>query len=186
MMGQIGYITPAVLGLPTGGNKFMWLYNYNLLGYPHSGTKSKWLNNSSRLRDPSVGKMVKYHPPSWGVSGHITFRIRGPQSTDKFIMATEALPTWGTTCGHNGYTTPPFLGSPKQGRDQSGYITPADLGVQIWVNGSIRDANLQVHKLWTKGNLAKRIDALLENQRWAKWFHYPCPLGSLHAAKVAT
>ena len=125
--GQNGYLTPAVLGIPTASGR---------------GAKSevaqkwaRWLPHPCRIGDPD----------RFRAGGKIT---TGPQVGK---MATSPLPYWGS----------PPLQSEGQNQKwptsgQSGYLTPAVLGIPT---ASEQGAKSEVaHK-------------------WARWLHHHCRIG---------
>ena len=174
--GQSGYITPAVLGVPNaqhGDNHEKWLLtggqsgyiNPAVLGVPNAGAH----NNEKWLLGPHVGKVATSPLPSWGSPTlnagttmrngyladmwakwlHHPCRLGGPQRKE--------MATW-PTCGQSGYITPAVLGVPNAQRGDNN---------EKWLLGP------HVGKVATSPLLATGYLAHM----WAKWLHHPCRLG---------
>ena len=160
--GQIGYLTPAVSGIPSASER---------------GAKSEvahkwanWLPHPCRLGDP------------------LRFRAGGKIRSGPLVgkLATSPLPYRGSlllqsggqnqkwpTCGQIGYVTPAVSGSPtaaERGQNQKwptsgqiGYLTPAVSGIP---SASVRGAKSEVaHK-------------------WANWLPHPCRIGEPHRCRA--
>ena len=160
--GQIGYLTPAVSGIPTASERraksevaHKW---------------AKWLPHPCRIGDPHrcrAGNKIR----------------SGPQVGE---LATSPLPYRGSpplqsggqnqkwpTSGQSGYLTPAVSGNPtasEQGQNQKwptsgqiGYLTPAVSGSPT---ASERGAKSEVaHK-------------------WANWLPHPCRIGNPHRCRA--
>ena len=184
--GQIGYLTPAVLGSPTAAER---------------GAKSevahkwaKWLPRPCRIGDPhrcKAGGKIRSGPQVGKVAAHPCrigdphrFRAGGKIRSGRQAgeMATSPLPYRGSpplqsggqnqkwpTSGQSGYLTPAVSGIPttsERGQNQkwttsgqSGYLTPA-------VSGSPT-----VSERGAKSEVA---------HKWAKWLPHPCRIGDPH------
>ena len=128
--GQNGYVTPAVSGIPTASER---------------GAKSevahlwaKWLRHPCRVGDPH------------------RFRAGGKIRSGPLVgkMATSPLPSRGSPPLHSGQQNQKWPTS-----RQNGYVTPAVSGIPT---ASERRAKSEVAPLW------------------AKWLRHPCRLGDPH------
>ena len=188
--GQIGYLTPAVLGIPTAAERGAksevahkwenWLPHPCRIGDPHrcrAGGKIR--------KGPQVGKLATSPLPYRGspplqIGGKIG---SGPQVGE---MATSPLPYRGSpplqsggqnqkwpTSGQIGYLTPAVSGIPtaadrRQNQKwptsgRNGYLTPA-------VSGSPTAA-----ERGAKSEVA---------HKWAKWLPHPCRIGDPHRCRA--
>ena len=160
--GQIGYLTPAVSGIPTATERgaksevahkwAKWLPHPNRIGEPHRcrrGAKSevahkwaKWLPHPCRIGEP-------HHCRAGG-------KIRsGPQVGE---VATSPLPYRGAPLLQSGGQNQKW---PTSGR--SGYLTPAVSGIPSTAERGVKSE--VAHK-------------------WAKWLPHPCRIGEPHRCRA--
>ena len=188
--GQIGYLTPAVSGIPAASKRGAksevahkwanWLPHPCRIGDPHR------FKAGGKIRSgPQVGKVATSPLPYRGSpplqSGG---KIRSGPRVGK--VATSPLPYRGSpplqsggqnqkwpTSGQSGYLTPAVSGIPtgaERGQNQKwptsgliGYLTPAVSGIPT---ASKRGAKSEVaHK-------------------WAKWLPHPCRIGDPHRCRA--
>ena len=157
--GQNGYLTPAVLGIPTASER---------------GAKSemahkwaKWLPHPCRIGDPhrfrAGGQNQKW--PTSGQNGYLTPAVSGIPTASEHggkmrngpqvgKMATSPLPYWGSPPLQSGGQDQKW---PTSG--QNGYLTPAVSGVPT---ASERGAKSEVA------------------HNWAKWLPHPYRIGDPH------
>ena len=107
--GQSGYITPAVLGVPNadpGNKKQKWLPG------PHVGkvATSRLPFQGSPMLSAGTNIRNGYLPHMWAKGLHHPCRLGGPQRLAQG-QKTE-MATW-PTCGQSGYITPAVLGVPN-------------------------------------------------------------------------
>ena len=181
--GQRGYVTPAVLGIPTASKRgeksevahlwARWLRHPCRLGDSHRCTAGGKMRSG-----PLVGKVATSPLPSqrspphqsggdnqkWptcGQGGYVTLPSRGSPP----LKSGGQNQKWPTS-GQSGYVTPAVSGIPtasERGENQkwpisgqSGYVTVAVLGIP---SAAERGAKSQVANLW------------------AKWLRHHCRLG---------
>ena len=173
--GQRGYITPAVLGVPNT---------------QHGDKNQKW------LLDPHVGKVATSLLPSWGSptlnaertmrNGYLAHmwakwlhhpcRLGGPQRSTR---RQQEMATW-PTCGQSGYITPAVLGVPnaQHGDNNEKWLLGPHVGkVATSPLPSWGSPTLNAGTTMRNGYLA---------HMWAKWLHHPCRLGVPNARAGTT
>ena len=184
--GQIGYLTPAVLGSPTASERGAksevahkwanWLPHPCRIGSPTAserGAKSEvahlwanWLPHPCRIGEPH----------RFRAGGKIR---SGPQVGK---LATSPLPYWGAPPLHSGgeYQKWPTCG-------QIGYLTPAVLGSPT---ASERGAKSEVAHKWANWlphpcrigspTASERVAKSEVAHLWANWLPHPCRIGEPH------
>ena len=190
-IGQNGYLTPAVSGIPTASERgaksevahkwAKWLPHPCRFGDPH-----RFRAGGKIRKGPQVGKMAtsplpyRGSPPlqsggliqKWptsGQSGYLTPAVSGIPTASERGAKSEVAHKWAKWLPH-----PCRIGDPHRFRagggnqkwptgGQNGYLTPAVSGIPT---GSERGAKSEVaHK-------------------WAKWLPHPCGIGDPHRLRA--
>ena len=186
--GQNGYLTPAVLGIPTASKR---------------GAESevahkwaKWLPHPCRIGDPhrfrAWGQNEKW--PTSGQNGHLTPAVSGIPTASERGAKSEVAHKWAKWLPHACR-----IGDPHRFRaggqnqkwptsGQNGYLTPAILGIPTASErgGKMRNGP-QVGKMATSP-LPYRGSPPLQSvgaksevaHKWANWLPHPCRIGDPH------
>ena len=162
--GQSGYVTPAVLGIPTAAER---------------GAKSevahlwaKWLRHPCRLGDPH------------------RLRARGEIRSGPLVgkVGTSPLPSRGSpplqsggqnqkwpTCGQSGYVTPAVSGIPTAAERGGGGISEV---AHKWAKWLCHPCRFWDPDRCTAGGKSEVAHL------WAKWLCHPCRLGDPHRCRA--
>ena len=158
--GQSAYITPTVLGVPNAqrGDK-----NQKWLCGPHVGKVATSPLPSWGSPTPSVGTKIRnvYVAHMWAKWLHHPCRLGGPQRLAWGQKSETA--TW-PTCGQSGYITPAVLGVPNAQRGGKNWKCLGGPHVGKVATCPTLSAGTKIRN----GHVA---------HMWVKWLHHPCRLG---------
>ena len=187
--GKNGYVTPAVLGIPTASQRGDKIRSGPLVGkmatspLPSRGspplqsgaTKSevahlwaRWLRHPCRLGDPhrfrAGGQNQKW--PTCGQNGYVTPAVSGiPTASER--GQTQKWPT----CGQNGHVTP----------DVSGIPTASERGDKIRSGPLVGKVATSPLPSWGSPPLQSGGTKSEVAHLWEKWLRHPCRLGDPHS-----
>ena len=183
--GRIGYLTPAVSGIPTASER---------------GIKSEaahkwamWLPHPCRIGDPhrfSAGGQNQKWPTS-GQCGYLTPAVSGIPTASERGIKSEAAHKWANRLPH-----PCRFGDPHRfsagGQNQKwptsgqcGYLTPAVSGIPTAsergdkIRSGPQVGNVATSPLPFRGSPPLQSRGIKSEvaRKWAKWLPHPCRIG---------
>ena len=186
--GRIGYLTPAVSGIPTASER---------------GIKSEaahkwamWLPHPCRIGDPhrfSAGGQNQKWPTS-GQCGYLTPAVSGIPTASERGIKSEAAHKWANSLPH-----PCRIGDPHGfsagGQNQKwptsgqcGYLTPAVSGIPTAsergdkIRSGPQVGNVATSPLPFRGSPPLQSRGIKSEvaHKWAKWLPHPCRIGDPH------